>query len=58
MVNWPWSKNEKKEEEEVNDDELQKKGFNPESLDVSEIGEKQFVTNFDKYYEGCISPSP
>ena len=34
MVNWPWSKNEKKEEEEVNDDELQKKGFNPESLDV------------------------
>ena len=29
MVSWLWKKGDKKEEEEVDEDELKKKGFNP-----------------------------
>jgi hypothetical protein len=29
MVSWLWKKSDKKEEEEVDEDELKKKGFNP-----------------------------
>jgi len=32
MVNWLWKKSPAKEEEEVDEDELKKKGFNPEGL--------------------------
>lgn len=58
MVSWLWKKNDKKEEEEVDEDQLKKKGFNPEGLEVEEVAEQQLVNNFDRDYEGCISPTP
>jgi len=42
----------------VNEEELKKKGFNPEGLEVEEVGEDQIMNTFDKDYEGFISPSP
>lgn len=43
MVNWMWKgkdktkeKGDKKEEEEVDEAELQKKGFNPEGLEIED----------------------
>ena len=59
MVNWFWKKKQStKEEEDVNDQELKKKGFNPEGLEVEEVAEDQILNNFDKDYQGFISPSP
>lgn len=58
MVSWLWKKGDKKEEQEVDQDELKKKGFNPEGLEVEEIAAQQFISNFDKDYEGCITPTP
>ncbi|MCB0368405.1 MAG: hypothetical protein KDD45_02940 [Bdellovibrionales bacterium] len=58
MVNWLWKKKESKEEEDVNEEELKKKGFNPEGLEVEEVAEDQIINTFDKDYEGFISPSP
>lgn len=36
MVSWLWKKggSKEKEEEEIDEDELKKKGFNPEGLEV------------------------
>lgn len=39
MVSWMWKSNPKdtsKDEEEINEDELKKKGFDPESLEMEE----------------------
>lgn len=58
MVNWMWKKKGNKEEEEVNEEELKKKGFNPEGLEVEEVAEDQILTNFDRDYDGFISPQP
>lgn len=58
MVNWLWKKSDKKEEEEVDEDELKKKGFNPEGLDVEDVQDQQLLSNFDKDYEGFICPTP
>jgi hypothetical protein len=55
MVSWLWKKN-GKEEEEVDEDELKKKGFNPEGLEIEEMKEDELLKNFDKDYEGFICP--
>ena len=42
MVNWMWKSNSKqasKEEDEVNEEDLKKKGFDPESLEIGEAKE-------------------
>lgn len=57
LVNWFLNRGDKKEEEEVDEDELKKKGFNPEGLEVEEVCEEQMVKDFDRDYEGCISPT-
>lgn len=58
MVSWLWKKGDKKEEEEVDEDQLKKKGFNPQGLEVEDVQDQQLLSNFDKDYEGFISPSP
>ena len=57
MVSWLWKKGDKKEEEEVNEEELKKKGFSPEEVEIEEV-EQDKLLNFDKDYEGFISPTP
>lgn len=64
MVNWMWKgkdktkeKGDKKEEEEVDEAELQKKGFNPEGLDI-EDAKDEIIAAFDQDYEEFISPTP
>ena len=42
----------------MNEEELKKKGFNPEGLEVEEVAEDQILNNFDRDYEGFISPTP
>lgn len=58
MVSWLWKKGDKKEEEEVDEDQLKKKGFNPEGLEVEELQDQQLINNFEKDYEGFIQPTP
>lgn len=58
MVNWLWKKKEVKEEEEVGEEELKKKGFNPEGLEVEEVNEEEIVNDFDHDYDGFITPTP
>lgn len=58
MVSWLWKKGDKKEQQEVDEDELKKKGFNPEGLDVEELQDQQLLNNFEKDYEGFITPTP
>lgn len=59
MVNWFWKKKDTmKEEEDANEEDLKKKGFNPEGLEVEEVAEEQILDNFDNDYIGFISPTP
>ena len=59
MVNWLWKKGgkEAKEEEEVDEEDLKKKGFNPEGLDIEPVKEEE-ILDFDHDYEGFITPTP
>lgn len=60
MVSWMWKKSTPKEapkeEEEVDEQELKKKGFNPEGLEIEEA-KQQPIIDFDKDYEGFIDCS-
>jgi hypothetical protein len=60
MVNWLWKKGgskDAKEEEEVDEEELKKKGFNPEGLEVEEVKDSEFF-NYDKDFQEFIAPTP
>ena len=59
MVNWLWKKNPKqpKEEQEVDEEELKKKGFNPEGIEVEQVKESDCV-NYDSDFQDFISPAP
>ena len=57
MMSWLWKKG-NKQEEEVDEEELKKKGFNPEGLEVEEVPDTQILNNFDKDYQGFITPAP
>ena len=53
MVSWLWKGSNGDEE---NEEELKKKGFDPQNLDVG-IAVEETITDFSKDYEGFISPS-
>ena len=60
MVNWLWKKGSTKEggkeEEEVDEEDLKKKGFNPEGLEIEPVKEEE-ILDFDHDYEGFITPT-
>lgn len=52
MVSWLWKGGSADEE---NEEELKKKGFDPQNLEVG-IAAEEAITDFSKDYEGWISP--
>lgn len=54
MVSWLWKGGNGDDE---NEEDLKKKGFDPEALDVG-VAVEETITDFSKDYEGFISPSP
>lgn len=53
MVSWLWKGSNGDEE---NEDDLKKKGFDPEKLEVG-VAAEETITDFSKDYTGWIAPS-